>query len=124
MRWFVLYVLLTIGATRDVSAAELVMVEAQGCEWCELWDQEIGHFYHKTDEAKIAPLRKVDMADFAELKQKGIRPVVYTPTFILLNNEKEVGRINGYPGGDHFWGLLDQLITKLEPKINSTKGKN
>jgi len=124
MRWFVLCVMLVIGGAREGLTAELVMVESPGCEWCELWDQEIGNIYHKTDEARIAPLRKVDMADVDELDLKGIRPVIYTPTFILINKGQEVGRINGYPGDDHFWGLLDLLIAKLDVKTNKNRDKS
>ena len=33
-----------------------------------------------------------------------------TPTFVLLSDGTEVGRIEGHPGGDFFWFLLDELI--------------
>ena len=42
-----------------------------------------------------------------------MRPVTFTPTFILLQNRHEVGRITGYPGEGHFWALLDELLQKL-----------
>jgi hypothetical protein len=41
-------------------------------------------------------------------------PVVGSPTFVLIESGKEIGRIVGYPGADFFWGLLAQLIEKLE----------
>ena len=41
-------------------------------------------------------------------------PVVVTPTFVLVERGREVGRITGYPGADFFWGLLDGLLKKLE----------
>ncbi len=43
------------------------------------------------------------------------RKVVYTPTFILIENGTEVARIEGYPGEDFFWGLLGMM---LESKTN------
>ena len=37
-----------------------------------------------------------------------------TPLFVLVEKGREIGRIRGYPGEDHFWGLLDALIEKLD----------
>ena len=40
-------------------------------------------------------------------------PVHFTPTFVLIDDGREVGRIEGYPGEDFFWGLVEQLVGKL-----------
>ena len=42
------------------------------------------------------------------------RPVVFTPTFILLVDGEEVGRLEGYPGEDFFWGLLGEMLSRNE----------
>jgi len=42
-------------------AAELVMFESEACEWCEVWDEEIGVAYDKTQVSTVVPLRKVDI---------------------------------------------------------------
>lgn len=47
-------------------------------------------------------------------------PIRYTPTFVLIENGEELGRIEGYPGDAFFWGLLDRLLQKLPPA--PTKG--
>lgn len=44
---------------------------------------------------------------------------MYTPTFILLEDGQEVGRIEGYPGEGFFWGLLGKMLEKLD--INGEK---
>lgn len=36
------------------------------------------------------------------------------PVFVLVDKGRELGRIRGYPGEDHFWGLLGVLIKKLD----------
>jgi hypothetical protein len=91
-------------------AAELVMFESVLCEWCEAWHREIGFFYHKTDEGRAAPLRRVDIGDTRPTDLLEVRGLVYTPTFVLMNEGAEVGRILGYGGEDHFWGLLAHLL--------------
>ena len=91
------------------AALELVMVEQAGCPWCARWNEEIGPIYPKTEEGEAAPLRRIDIGelpDGMELEGK----VVFTPTFLLVEDGRELGRIEGYPGEDFFWGLLARLL--------------
>lgn len=94
-------------------AAELVMVETKGCPWCILWNREIGPAYPHTPQGKRAPLKRVDLSAVSSLGHSLAEAVRATPTFILIDDGREVGRITGYPGADFFWGMLDQLIEKL-----------
>ena len=94
------------------AAAELVMVEEAGCHWCARWNEEIGVVYHKTEEGRRAPLRRVDIHALpADLRFES-RPQ-YTPTFVLVEDGAEIGRIEGHPGEDFFWPLLNRLLEKL-----------
>ena len=87
----------------------LLMAEEDGCYWCQRWNTEIGHIYPKTAEGRAAPLRTYDLHG-TEPEVELARRVLYTPTFILVDNGKEVGRIEGYPGEDFFWGLVGQML--------------
>ncbi|MCI4662024.1 MAG: thioredoxin family protein [Neomegalonema sp.] len=109
-----LIVLSLIGtAPQTAQAAELIMVEEPGCPWCAEWHKQIGPIYPKTDEGKRAPLRTVEIGSKA-LKDLNLSPRPhFTPTFILIEDGKEVGRIEGYPGEDFFWGLLAQIMQQL-----------
>lgn len=100
------------------TAADLVMVEQAGCHWCEQWDKEISHIYPKTDEGKQAPLRRVDLRDLpADLTFKS-RPV-FTPTFVLVEDGQELGRIEGYAGDEFFWFLLAKLLNEHADQIEN-----
>ncbi|MBV5271814.1 MAG: thioredoxin family protein [Afipia sp.] len=101
-------------------ASELVMFEQAGCVYCLRWDRDVGALYGKTDEARSLPLRRINIQS---QKTSGIAlasPVRFTPTFVVVDNGREVGRITGYSSDDAFWGLLDALVAKLaslsEPK--------
>ena len=94
-------------------AAELLMFESPLCEWCDMWHEEIGPIYPKTAEARCAPLRRLDISDPLPQSVTDIRPVIYTPTFVLVEDGREVGRIMGYPGEDFFWGLLAEMFADL-----------
>jgi len=94
-------------------AAELLMFERAGCPWCERWNREVGSLYGKTAEAKLLPLRRVNIDTNTPKDLKLAAPVLFTPTFVVVDNGREIGRITGYINDDAFWGLLDQLVAKL-----------
>ncbi len=104
------------------TAAELVMLEEDGCEWCERWNKEVGVVYHKTPEGKRAPLRRLDMQEPLPNDLKFLVKGRYTPTFVLIENGRDIGRIRGYPGEDFFWGLFGKLLDRLPApsKSNAT----
>ena len=95
--------------------AELVMFEAPYCEWCEAWDEEVGLVYHKTSEGRLAPLRRISIDDPRPSDLASVAGIRYSPTFVLMQDGREVGRIVGYPGESHFWGLLQDLLDDLAP---------
>jgi hypothetical protein len=102
----------------NAHAAELVMFEQAGCAWCEAFDREIAPIYGKTEEGQRAPLRRVDIAQNLPLDLAFIDRERLTPLFVLVDRGREIGRIRGYPGEDHFWGLLGVLMKKLDAPRN------
>ena len=95
---------------------ELIMFEQENCHWCEVWFKEIGPIYPKTTEGERAPIRRVDIHDPMPDDLSHIDGSRFTPTFVLMHDGEEIGRIRGYPGEDFFWGLLDQMMQKLPPQ--------
>lgn len=108
-----LAMMLLLSAPFRAGAVELWMFEEQGCYWCETWLEEIGPVYPKTWESKVAPLKRIDITDPLPEGITLERSIQYTPTFVLIENGREIGRIEGYPGEDFFWALLDQMLEKL-----------
>lgn len=94
-------------------AAELLMVEEPGCVYCARFNREIGPAYPKTDEGKRAPLRRLQLHEPWPLELKSVRKATVTPTFILVENGKELDRLVGYPGDEYFWFLLAEMLEKL-----------
>jgi thioredoxin-related protein len=90
-------------------ADELVMVEQHGCHWCERWNSDIAHIYPKTDEGTRAPLRRVDLHALPDDITFDSRPV-FTPTFVLVREGKELARMEGYAGDEFFWFLLSEML--------------
>lgn len=119
LKTYFLAILLVMMAPVHAIAAELIMFDESGCPWCERWEEEIGVIYDKTAEGKRAPLRRLDVHDpLPEDLELASRPH-FTPTFILVDNGREIDRIEGYPGEDFFWGLLAIMLKALpEPGHN------
>ena len=98
-------------------SSELVMFERDGCPWCQRWNKDIGTIYDRTPEAERLPLRRVRL-DRRETGIKLKEPVLYTPTFVVVDDGgAEVGRITGYINDDSFWGTLGTLLNKLPPAL-------
>lgn len=98
----------------------LLMAEEHGCFWCERWNEEIAHIYPKTPEGRTAPLVRYDLHGDVPNDVIFTTRVTYTPTFILVKNGQEVGRIEGYPGEDFFWGLLAIMFQDAQISTDST----
>jgi thioredoxin-related protein len=94
-------------------AVELFMYRSAGCPYCAAFDRAIGPIYDKTDVGKRAPLRHVDLASRSQPAVALKSPVRFTPTFVLVHEGRELGRIEGYPGEDFFWGLLERLMVQV-----------
>ena len=106
--------LLSGGLVRRARAAELVMFERTGCPWCLRWNAEVAPGYPATSEGQAAPLRRFDIGNGQPGDVKLARPVRFTPTFVLVDEGREVGRITGYIDNGMFWGLFGQMLARLE----------
>ena len=97
------------------NAAELVMFRRDGCPWCAKWDREIGPIYAKTEFKRRAPLRQINLDHDPDPPIAHAR-ILYTPTFVLAEDGKDVGRIEGYPGDEFFCFRLETLLQKSSPQ--------
>ncbi|KJS17513.1 MAG: regulatory protein SoxS [Hoeflea sp. BRH_c9] len=108
-----LAIFMTLSA--PVMAAEMVMFEQPGCVWCARFNEDIAPAWPNTEQGRRAPLRRVNIheplpADLAEIPIER-----FTPTFVLVDDGREIARLRGYPGDQFFWALVDDMLSKLEP---------
>jgi Thioredoxin-like domain len=97
----------------SAKAAELLAVMRPQCPYCKAWEIEVGQVYDRTQESGAAPLRRIDIGDVRASPYLFKEPVRYTPTFVLMDRNVEVGRIVGYSDEAMFWGLLGGLLGKI-----------
>lgn len=105
--------LFCLAALQSSAAAELIMFRSPGCPHCLAWDRAVGEAYPRSEFGSIAPLRMIDLDRRRGPDIELRRPVVFTPTFVLVEAGREVGRIEGFTSDEFFWGLLERLVGRL-----------
>lgn len=105
-------------AVAGAGELRLLMFEEAGCPWCARWNAEIGPAYPNSWEGRRAPLQRLDIHQPLPASLLLDSRPRFTPTFVLVDDGREVGRIEGYPGPDFFWPLLDALFERLEPSAD------
>lgn len=86
------------------------MFEQAGCIYCARWNEEVAPEYPLTAEGRLAPLRRIDLrAPLPEGLRIEAAPI-FTPTFVVVADGVESGRLEGYPGEDFFWPMLGAML--------------
>jgi len=98
-------------ADSPVLENQLLMITSQSCPWCEAFEDEVGNGYDRTAEARILPLKRHDFYEKFPASLRFITPATMTPTFIIIKDGAEAGRIVGYPGQELFWWRLSEFVT-------------
>ena len=107
------FTVVSLSSVHALADTNLVMMEQEGCHYCERWLAEIGDRYHLTEEGRIAPLRRVALEE--ELPRDlppAMASISITPTFVLVREGVEVARLYGYAGDEFFWGQLQEMLNK------------
>ena len=102
-----------IAAEQPGENLQLVVLEAPGCDYCNLFRRYVVPAYETSPKSRTVPLKFIDMNDKAydELGLDG--PVDLVPTTILMRNNREVGRIPGYVGTENFFHAVNHLVAQV-----------
>lgn len=90
--------------------AQLVVMEADGCIYCRIFRRDILPTYEVSERRKTMAVRFLDIND---LDASGIAldsPISILPTFVVIRNNREVGRIAGYVGPEDFFRAINYLM--------------
>lgn len=99
-------------------SAELLYFYDEFCGACQKFDEEVGGIYAKTQEANTLPIKKIEFSVWRKLQdapyqQALSKRVVGTPTFVVIENGKELDRLVGYSNDELFWLSLAAMRNKL-----------
>jgi thioredoxin-related protein len=90
---------------------QLVVMEAPGCTYCGIFRRDVLPSYEASERAKELPVRFLDVNDQAASGLDLQTPVDIVPTFIVVKDKKEVGRIPGYLGPENFYHAINHLMS-------------
>ena len=101
---------LTFAASLQTAAADsrLIMVTSDYCPSCQAWELDVGKVYDKSPYATTLPLTRVEIGSKMPGGATLQKPVVGTPTFLIIHNGQEIDRQNGYIGAEMFWWWLSE----------------
>ena len=89
---------------------KLLMITADYCVYCQIWEKEIGEIYPKTDISKDFPLERIKLDDDSIKNEPNNYETKITPTFVFLREKEEIGRITGYSSAEMFWWQVDEIL--------------
>ena len=100
-----------------VYALEMLMAHNPKCPTCIRFMDEVGAYYHNSEQATTLPLVIINVYKqpewFKQAYAEGrIKPIRGTPTFIIWNGRKELARIIGYHDKDRFYSRLSELFPR------------
>ena len=101
-----------IASPMPATAAELVMVDARACTYCQKFAREMDDVYAASPAGLSAPIRRVSPYKRWPADLAAVRPAPYTPVFILVDGGREVGRFAGYKSPEWFWSKLNPLLAQ------------
>ena len=105
-----------LGRAQAAEAARLVFLERGDCPYCRRWLRDVGEqAWNRSDLGGRAPLWRVDVAAGLPEALRFLTHWRFTPTFVLVREGREVGRIIGYNGDLFFWQQAEVLIGRLPP---------
>ena len=109
---YILLVILILLLSLKSSFADnkLLMITADYCVYCQIWENEIGKIYPKTDIAKIFPLERIELDENSIRNDLDSNETKITPTFVFFKEKEEIGRIIGYSSAEMFWWQVDEIL--------------
>lgn len=90
---------------------QLVVMEAEGCTYCGLFRRDVLPAYQTSVHAKDVPVRFLDVNDVEKSNLALDTPIAIVPTFVVVKDNREVGRIPGYTGPENFFHAIKYLIS-------------
>ena len=107
-----LIVIFLLSVKSSFAENKLLMITADYCIYCQIWEKEIGKIYPKTDIAKSFPLERIELDEHSIRNDLDNNETKITPTFVFFKEKEEIGRIIGYSSAEMFWWQVDEILDR------------
>ena len=109
---FLLIVIFLLSSKSSFADNKLLMITADYCVFCQIWEKEIGKIYPKTDISKSFPLERIELDEYLINNDSDDYETKGTPTFVFFKENEEIGRIIGYSSAEMFWWQVDEILDR------------
>ena len=112
---FLLIVIFLLSSKSSFADNKLLMITADYCIYCQIWEKEIGKIYPKTEISKSFLLERIELDEYLFDNDKNDTinyETKITPTFVFYRGSKEIGRITGYSSAEMFWWQVDEILDR------------
>ena len=112
---FILIVFFLFLSKPTFAENKLLMITADYCIYCQIWEKEIGKIYPKTDISKSFPLERIELDEYLfdnDINEANNYETKITPTFVFYRGNNEIGRITGYSSAELFWWQVDEILER------------
>ena len=114
---------------QKVSEATLLVIYSPGCTHCHDWMKSVYpayQSYKKEGQLNYRPsikLLNMDNAEDSAFISENLSMVLFTPTFVLWDGQKELYRFQGYSTVDAFFNKLDGGLRKINLVVEKQENK-
>ena len=109
----ILIVIFLLSLKSSFADNKLLMITADYCFFCQIWEEEIGKIYPKTEISKSFPLERIELDEYLfdnDISDTNNYETKITPTFVFYRGNNEIGRITGYSSAEMFWWQVDEIL--------------
>jgi thioredoxin-like negative regulator of GroEL len=89
---------------------EVVVFEIGGCKYCEAFRGNLGARYLASTTNRAAPMRFVDVGKLDPQAFQLRADINTVPTIVLLQDGREVDRVEGYPLPELLFGMVKSRV--------------
>lgn len=90
---------------------QLVVMETPDCIYCSIFRRDVLPSYQISERGKDMPVRFVDVNDVPKTGIELQSPIDILPTFVIVKDNREIGRIPGYMGPEDFFHSINYLLS-------------
>jgi len=92
--------------------ARLIMVTSEHCPYCQAWERDVGAVFNKSPYAAKLPLTRVELGSKMPKNISLKKPIIGTPTFLIIRNGQEIDRQRGYVDEEIFYWWLSEHMAE------------
>lgn len=102
-----------VGSVRS-APVELLVFEHPDCQYCRVFRQDVLPRYQEGTVTSKTPVRFIDIQR-TETTGLNLRSGIHVvPTFVLMENGREVDRIVGYWAPENFFRMLSDILSRTD----------